>query len=473
VLYGSGAGMRLSERWWRPVTDRRHRYIVRGGYGALVVLLALAAAEAYRIQGDIVRQSEAIHRRHIRELDILYNFRRALYLASIGARDFFLDTSASRREIFQAELKEWKQQAEAALNDLDALGAPPERRQGLRTRIADYWAALEPVTQWTDQMRRERGFAFVQSEIVPRRNAAGEVLREWAETSGESLQAAEADFARSQRSAGQRLLLIVGLCLGCGLAVAYASLAYSERLARERRRQFQQAEESRLELERLSARLVEIQEEERRRISRELHDEIGQAVTALRLEISSARALSGDAAVAKRLERARDLAERTLQTVRDISLLLRPAMLDDLGLGAALEWLAEEFTRRTGVPCTVSGGGVAGDLPEAAKICLYRAVQEALHNCERHAAASRLRIAVRREQRDIVLEVEDNGRGFDPPEVARRRAGLGLLGMRERAAMLGGELQVESSPGRGARLRLRLPQAAASRVETPRAEVRA
>ncbi len=462
--------MRLSERWWRPVTHGRHRYIVRGGYGALVVLLALAAAEAYRIQSDIARQSEAIYRHHVQELDILFSFRRALYLASIGARDFFLDPRASRTETFQAEIEEWKQQAETALNDLAALGAPPERSQGLRKSVAEYWAALEPVTQWTDQMRRERGFAFIQSEIVPRRNAAGEVLREWAETSGESLQAAEAEFARSQRSAGQRLLLILGLCLGCGLAVAYASLAYSERLERERRWQFEKAEESRRELERLSARLLEIQEEERKRLSRELHDEIGQALTALRLEISSARALSGgNAAVAARLERARDLAERTLQTVRDISLLLRPAMLDDLGLGAAIEWQAEEFTRRTGVPCQVSASGVAGDLPEAAKICFYRAVQEALHNCETYAAASRVRIAVRPGERDIVLEVEDNGRGFDPQAEARGRRGLGLVGMRERAATLGGELHVESSPGWGTHLRLRLPRTAPeSQTEPPR-----
>jgi signal transduction histidine kinase len=465
----------VSERWWRTVTHRRHRYIVRGGYVALVVLLALAAAEAYRIQTEIARQSEAIYRQHVREQNVLESFRETLYLAAVGTRDLFLDPNPSGTATFREELEQWKRQAERALADLDALGAPRAESGRLREEIRDYWATLEPVAQWTEDQQRQRGFAFIESEMAPRRNAAGNVLREWAEASGESLALAEAEFARSRRSAAQRLFLILGLCLGCGLTVTYASLAYTERLERERLRQFQQAEESRLELERLSARLLEIQEEERRRISRELHDEIGQALTTLRLEISSARALSGtNAAVAERLERARNLAERTLQTVRDISLLLRPAMLDDLGLGAAIEWQAEEFTRRTGVPCTVSASDVAGDLPEAAKICLYRAVQEALHNCETHAKASRVRVTVRQDPQEIVLEVEDNGRGFDPQEGARRRRGLGLIGMRERAATLGGELQVESSPGRGARLRLRLPQAAVeSGAAPPRVEVRA
>src|SRR5262249_47677677 len=160
--------------------------------------------------------------------------------------------------------------------------------------------------------------------------------------------------------------------------------------------------------------LLEAQEEERRRIARELHDEIGQTLTALRIEVSHAHALwkTGSPGAGERLERARALAEKTVRTVRDISLLLRPPLLDDLGLGEALHWNTEESTRRTGIACDFSEEGLENSLPEPYKICVYRIVQEALHNCEMHAAATRVRVSIRQEAHRLLADVEDNGRGL-------------------------------------------------------------
>jgi signal transduction histidine kinase len=148
-----------------------------------------------------------------------------------------------------------------------------------------------------------------------------------------------------------------------------------------------------------------------------------------------------------------------VQTVRNISLLLRPALLDDLGLVPALQWLLEDFERRSGVSCEFSEHGVQDVLPDSVKTCVYRVVQEALHNCEKHAEASQVRVAVRQVADQIGIEIEDNGRGLElnTKGMPGRNAGLGILGMRERAARVGGEITLESSPGRGTRISLQIP----------------
>lgn len=204
----------------------------------------------------------------------------------------------------------------------------------------------------------------------------------------------------------------------------------------------------------LSARLLTMQEEERKNLSRELHDGVGQTVTALKMEL--ARLDVADSRDATRLERARALADATLRTIRNISLLLRPSILDDLGLEAALQWQAEDFLCRTSVPCELRCS-LPDDrsISESAKTCVYRIVQEALNNCEKHARASRVLIEVRQTSDSITVSIADDGRGFSSQSVGA--AGLGILGMKERAAMLGGRLEFTSEAGRGTKVSLTVP----------------
>jgi signal transduction histidine kinase len=250
------------------------------------------------------------------------------------------------------------------------------------------------------------------------------------------------------------------------LAVTQLSLRHAENLERQAERQYAETEHAKSELKRLSARLLELEEEGKRQLSRELHDEIGQSLALLQFEISHAQAIArrgasgaaGDGDLREHLSRARELAERTVQTIRNISLLLRPALLDDLGLAPALQFQLEDFLRRSGIACDCAEEGVADDLPDHVKTCVYRVVQEALHNCEKHSRATRVSVSVRQSTDALVAEVLDNGAGFvyseqEPPG----NAGLGLLGMRERASMAGGSLAVDSAPGRGTRVTLRLP----------------
>ena len=152
------------------------------------------------------------------------------------------------------------------------------------------------------------------------------------------------------------------------------------------------------------------------------------------------------------------LQQLSAQTVRNIALLLRPSMLDDLGLAAALEWQGREVSRRSEIEVSVESESVPEDLPDEYKIYIYRLVQEALNNAVRHSGARNAKVVVERQAKSIVVRVTDDGRGFDPG----RSRGMGILGMEERVKRLGGTLRVESQPGKGATVTAELPVPAGS-----------
>ncbi|HSI58139.1 MAG TPA: sensor histidine kinase [Ideonella sp.] len=215
-------------------------------------------------------------------------------------------------------------------------------------------------------------------------------------------------------------------------------------------------ERSRLELQQLSASLVEAREEERRRIARELHDELGQQLSALKMEVSSLTSAPHSALQAERFKGMLEMIDETVASVRRIAADLRPLMLDDLGLNAAVEWLARMSSRRMGIQITLRLGEYPEPLPERASIALYRMVQEALTNIARHANASEALIEIRHVGEQLWLTVEDNGVGFRPHSM-RREGSHGLMGMRERAHMLGGSLEIGSAETGGGRIRVCLP----------------
>jgi len=227
-----------------------------------------------------------------------------------------------------------------------------------------------------------------------------------------------------------------------------------ERRSDEQRASAQEAERR---LRELSQQLVAAQEEERRHLSRELHDHVAQVLTALRMELGRIERVrpAGDTRVGPAVAEAKSLVDGMFRTVRDLALGLRPSMLDDFGLRAALEWHVRDVTRRSGLDVELLMDGDFDSLPDRHRTCVYRAVQEALTNCVRHAHASHVTVNVATRGSQLDLSVTDDGTGLDP---ARRANGLGLRGIEERVMELHGRLVVGNAPGhRGTRVAISLP----------------
>lgn len=219
-------------------------------------------------------------------------------------------------------------------------------------------------------------------------------------------------------------------------------------------------EESRAELRALAARLQAAREEERTRIAREIHDELGQALTALKLDLAwlenrlprgNSVARLGDLSIAARID-------KTMEIVRRIASELRPSVLDQLGLEAAIEWLVQESARRTGIPIRLQAEELP-QLPDQVASHAFRIIQEALTNVTRHARATQVNVTVRHLKAALILVVEDNGVGIMPQSLSGLRS-LGLVGMRERAVACGGTLMVRGQPGEGTSIVVTIPVAA-------------
>ena len=215
---------------------------------------------------------------------------------------------------------------------------------------------------------------------------------------------------------------------------------------------------SKEDLHELASAAHRAREQEKTRIARELHDELGQALTALQMDVSWFRGkMPPDTdGMAIRLARMEALLETTVAATRRISADLRPLMLDDLGLLPALEWLVESFTARTSVSCELAVGNADLELPDLQATAVFRTVQESLTNIAKHAGASRVDVAVEHHDSELTVSVRDDGVGF-LPEDSRKPNSYGLLGLRERAALLGGEARVTSAPGRGTHVEVRFP----------------
>jgi signal transduction histidine kinase len=216
------------------------------------------------------------------------------------------------------------------------------------------------------------------------------------------------------------------------------------------------------ELRELAQAMHEVREAERTRIARELHDELGQALTALKMDLDL---LSGTIPpdrkdLGEQTEAMRELLDATVATTRRISADLRPLVLDDLGLGAAAEWLAQSFSQRTQVPCDLRVDASCAQLGEPHASALFRIMQESLTNVAKHARAHRVAVRLERSGDDAVLTVSDDGVGMDPAARPNPRS-FGLRGIGERVMLLGGELQIASRPDTGTTIVARIPLARA------------
>jgi signal transduction histidine kinase len=227
---------------------------------------------------------------------------------------------------------------------------------------------------------------------------------------------------------------------------------------RERQRAEDKLRRSLDQLRALTSYLQYVREEERTRIAREVHDELGQALTGLKLDMSwlASRLSKNAKPVQQKVKTMVDHIDATIQTVRRIATELRPGILDSLGLVAAIEWQANEFQSRTGIPCNVNPAVDDTIWDQDFSTVFFRIFQETLTNIIRHAQATLVEVRLEKQNDALVLTVKDNGRGISEEEIANTRS-IGLVGMRERAMLIGGEVTLQGAPGKGTTVTLRVP----------------
>jgi len=434
------------------------RTVLTAGFGGLLLLMTLSAVDGMRALRQIQDSNDTIREQFLGRTRVLERIRADVYVSGTYVRDYLLEPEAGKAEGHRYSLLEARRDMDAALAEYRTLinGQEMTPFHGLEVQLADYWKVLEPVFGWTPEQRRRAGYVFLRDEVFPRRQSMLAIANRIAGLNEAQLNAGRATLEETFRQSSRRLGLTIAFTIGLGLLLAAFSMRKILGLEATATRHYEEIARAREELQQLSARLVEAQEEERRSISRELHDEVGQSLTGVLVEMANlstlirARDFEGVSGKATELKK---LIEDSIRVVRNLALLLRPSMLDDLGLVPALEWQAREVSRRTGIRVDVAATDVSEQLPEEHKTCIYRVVQEALHNIAQHASARRVTVTVREEEGRLTLAIEDDGRGFD----AGRQKGMGLLGMEERVRHLGGSFDVRSRPGAGAAVNVVLP----------------
>ncbi len=241
-----------------------------------------------------------------------------------------------------------------------------------------------------------------------------------------------------------------------GFAVAVLAVGLTVRLEKKYQGEHKATLAAKRDLQRLSARLVASQEQERQMLSRQLHDQVGEALTDIKNRVARAEQvlLPSQSELIEQLRCARQGAEETLEIIRRLSMLLRPSMLDDLGLSATLGWYAKQFSASTSIRVSLNEDGSADQLLNAHRTSLYRIVQEALTNCARHSEAQSVLIKLGIEDHRYIVRIEDDGKGFVPAHEGR---GIGLIGIEERVAEMGGTLDLNSVPGAGTKILISIP----------------
>ncbi|MGJ5817579.1 sensor histidine kinase [Paludibaculum fermentans] len=425
------------------------------GFAGLLLLMAAMAFDATTSLRKVELATAAL-RDESRARDALLDQLRAdiLRIATI-VRDYLLEVDGTRAENQKAELHQLRRHAAETLNAYEGRLIPSERQafRDLRGQIDTYWHSLEPALQWDAQVRRAKASTFLFDVILPFRTEVLQLTRRITAMNERDLDAGEERIRAVQIGFRRRVIAISLTALLLGLVLATITIRRVQRLEHEARLRFEEVEAARREMQTLSSRLVTAQEEERRNLSRELHDEVGQTMSAMLVELGRLESSPNPETRGERLQSVRSLAESSVGMVRNMALLLRPSMLDDLGLVAALRWQAREVSRRSGLKVKMVADEIVEDLPDSHRTCVYRVVQEALNNCTRHAHASQVRVVVRRDCNSLSVTVQDDGVGFDP----HREKGMGLLGMEERVDQLGGSFSIDSAPGRGTVLSILLP----------------
>ena len=432
------------------------RWLALGSFCVLLALALVAGVSAIHQLGDLQSEQQALTRTLGERTQTLASLAGSLAEYNEAVQQLARDERARDQQV-RRRLDELTVAIAAELSRYpgDRDSSESALLAGMQDVFAQQRTLYISIQAAPTDERRRKSQDWIATRIAPLQNQILEwsgKLRAW---NGQKLLDTDrlllSQFAHARTNLGRSL----ALALGGGLVLVLISMVHIVRLERQRHSRYLELAHSRHELQQLSSRLLDAQETERRSIARELHDEVGQALGALLVDIGRlSTTLARDHPEAgTTLAAMKSVTERTIQEVRNIALLLRPSMLDDLGLVAALEWQGREVSRRSEIEVEVESDSVSGQLPDDYRVCIYRLVQEALNNAVRHSGARTATVTLSQSAASIVVRVTDDGRGFDP----KRARGLGILGMEERVKRLSGIFLVDSAPQRGTTITAELP----------------
>jgi signal transduction histidine kinase len=430
------------------------------GLGSLVVLIAVSMLASSRKVQDIYAQLDRLNAHHRNVEAKLRALRSDVHLSSIFVRDYLLDVVRERAPEYREQLAEFRRTSVATLEELRPLVGHDDQISSLEAKLAEYWEAFDPLFDWTPTEKILRSATFLRREVVPRREAVLSIAQSIEELNNANLTAQSAEVASRHAALRNDLRRLTWQTVLLGLVVALVVVFRLRFLER-------QSDEAEDHMRELSQQLVNTQEEERKSLSRELHDHVAQVLTGLRMELGRVERIAAplNARVGPAIAECKGLVDDMFNTVRGLALGLRPSMLDDFGLQAALEWHVRDFTRRYAMNVDLKMEGDFDALPDKHRTCVYRVVQEALTNCIRHAHAQNVKISVHTPDGHLQVSVTDDGVGLDP---IQRHNGLGLRGIDERVRELAGTMTISREAGGGTTVAVRLPLPAKV-SEVPRA----
>lgn len=452
----------MKDKGHHPIRDalwQNATVILCLAFGALLLLIAVLGFSAYRRSDRIYRDVSSIQDAYRQRAAVLNEMQSDIYLSAIFVRDYLLDPAILTGTEHRKQLLEIRQSLEKSLQALERISTPQDQEslRQLTGELEGFWGALEPVFEWTPERKSAVSFSFLRKQVLPRRTALLNMTRRINQIDAVSLAQEKERVATSWGAYRSYLKWLFAYAVGLAMFTAVLSVyrvSTLETRAAEHRTRLVLAEQR---LRWLSRKLVRAQEEERRSLSRELHDQIGQMLTGIRMVFGNLEQVrtAPEQDFKSQLAEGKLLAEQTLQMVRNLALGLRPSMLDDLGLQPALEWQAREYSRRSGTLVEFKTDGSLENVSDDVATCAYRVVQESLTNCARHSKAKTVRIDLHGGLTELSLTVRDDGVGFDPTYISGR--GLGLVGIQERVHELGGTVTVDSQPDKGTVLKAVIP----------------
>jgi signal transduction histidine kinase len=434
------------------------------GFGILVALIAVLGISASHKAEGIESEIFAIHERYRQSAVVLAQTKEDTYLSAIMIRDYILDPSLNIAPQYKEKLFAIRTLLNIHFASLRKFTSRDEENvlERLSREFDAYWDLISPVFEWAPSQKAVSASSFLREKVIPQRNTILSIVSEIDNLSARTFKDEQEIIKARQMEFQSYLRKMIALSVSLAIGVALASIFRVSLLDRRSENQRRRAESAENGLRHLSQQLVQAQEEERKSISRELHDEIGQMLTGLKMELANLEAFRNSSGneFAEHLAETKTITEQTMRSVRNLAMGLRPSMLDDIGLEPALRWQAQEFSRRSGFAVSIETDGNLDNLSDSVRTCVYRVVQESLTNCARHAAARNVRITVLANKGRINLVIQDDGKGFNVKKISS--PGLGLIGMEERIKKLGGTLAIvsqEHEGDKGTLLAIELPAA--------------